>query len=115
MSCPRVNALPPPLPTLRATHASPSRQRMAGHQVVGMLPARQRLDALEPGGDVLVLAGDVEAELFRRIIEIGNERKVGDGGAVADNVGPSGEPLVENAKRIVDASLEKGEHGGVAR
>ena len=30
------------------------RQRMAGHQVVGMFPAGQRLDAIEPGGDVLV-------------------------------------------------------------
>src|SRR5215510_3214432 len=87
---------------------------MARHQVVGVLPARQRRDALEPGRDVLVLAGNVEAELIRRIIEIGNERKVGDGRAVTDNVSVSGEPLVENAKRIVDAPLEKGEHSGVA-
>src|SRR5438093_12880750 len=94
---------------------SPPRQRMAGHQVVGMLPARQRLDALEPGGDILVLGGDVEAELIGRVVEIGDERKVGDGRAVADKVGASREPLVENAKRVVDAPLEKGEHGGIAR
>src|SRR5262249_2562279 len=94
---------------------SAARRRMAGHQIVGMLPARQRLDALEPGRDVLVLGGDVEAEFLGRIVKIGDKRKVGDAGAVADNVGASGEALVENAKRVVDAPLEKAEHGRVAR
>src|SRR5215813_14166997 len=88
---------------------------MAGHQVVGMLPAWQRLDAPEPGRDVLVLAGDVEAELVWRVIEIGDERKIRDRGAVADDIGASGEPLVENRKRVVDAALEEGEHDRVAR
>src|SRR5262245_11497923 len=80
-----------------------------------MLPARQRLDALEPGRNVLVLSGNVEAELVGRIVEGGDERKVGDGRVVTDDVGASGEPLVENAKRVVDAPLEKREHGRVAR
>src|SRR5262245_14944445 len=55
------------------THASPPRNWMAGHQIVRMLPAGQRLDALKPGRDVLVLGRDVEAELIGRIIQIGNE------------------------------------------
>jgi hypothetical protein len=42
---------------------------MSGHQIVGMFPARQRLDAIEPGGDVLVLGGDIEAELLGRIVQ----------------------------------------------
>src|SRR5437868_1620602 len=85
---------------------SPPRQRMAGHQVIGMLPARQRLDALEPGRDVLVLGGDVEAELIRRIIEIGDQREVCDGRAVTDNIGTSREPFVENAEHVIDAAFE---------
>src|SRR5262245_29247722 len=94
---------------------SPSRQRMAGHQVIGMFPARQRLDAIEPGSNVLVRRCDIEAELVRRIIEIGDEREVGDGGPIAENVRPRGKPLVENSERVVDAPLEEGKHRRIAR
>jgi hypothetical protein len=38
-----------------------------------MLPSRQRFDAREPGRDIGMLGGDVESELFGRIVEIGGE------------------------------------------
>src|SRR4029077_3185740 len=81
------------------------RQRMAGHQVVRMLPAWQRLDAIEPGGDVLVGRRNIEAELLGRIIQIRAQRQVGDGRLRSENVRAAGEALVDNAERIVDAAF----------
>src|SRR5262245_59914105 len=76
-------ARPPriPLRSMRATisNCSPLRQRVPRHEVVRVFPARERLDAIEPDRDVLVLRRNVEAELLRRIVEIADQRKVGDG------------------------------------
>src|SRR4051812_13588392 len=80
-----------------------------------MLPARQRLDAAEPGRDVAVSSGDVEAEFLGRIIEIGAERDVGDGRARAENERPASKPFVDNGKIAVDAALQKRHHRRVAR
>src|SRR6266545_2838757 len=71
-------------------------QRVSRHQLVGMPPARQRLDAGEPRRDVLVLSRDVEAELNRRIVEVADEREVRDGRAAAEDVRAGGEPLVND-------------------
>src|ERR1700733_8820947 len=75
-----------------------------------MFPARQRLDALEPGGDVLVRRWNIEAEFLGRIIEVGDQRQVGDGWLGSENVGAAGEALVDNAERIVDSPLEEFHH-----
>src|SRR6202041_1311059 len=80
---------------------------MTGHQVVRMRPTGQRLDAIEPGGNVLVRRWNIEAELLGRIVKIGDQREVGDGRLGSENVGPAGEALVDNAERIVDAPLEE--------
>jgi hypothetical protein len=53
-------------------------QRMPWHQLIGMLPSRQRLDAVHPSADVGMVLGDVEAEFFRRIVDVARKRDVGD-------------------------------------
>src|SRR5215510_11985101 len=88
---------------------------MARHQVVGMLPSRQRFDAVEPYRDVLVLGGDIEAEFFRRIVEISDQREIGDGRARAEQEGPRREPLVDDGDVVVDAPLEARERVWIAR
>src|SRR5204863_3244584 len=62
-------------------------QRMSRHQIVRMLPARQRLDAVEPLADRGVRGGNVEAELLGRIVEIADHRDVGDGRSLAQHEG----------------------------
>src|SRR5687767_14921589 len=57
-------------------------QRMSGHELVGVNPARQRPDALEPGADLRVI-GPGHAE-FVRPVEISAHRQIGDGRLVAD-------------------------------
>src|SRR3954469_6766580 len=88
---------------------------MAWHQVVGMLPPRQRLDAVAPNRDVLVLPRNVEPEFIRRIVEVGRQREIGDGGARAQHERAGREPLVDNGEVVVDAPLEEREYGGIAR
>jgi len=79
-----------------------------------MGPAWERLDAVEPGSDVLVARGDVETELLRRVIEVADQRKVGDGRLSAYDKGPGGEPLVEYPEYVVDPSLEEFQHRRMA-
>src|SRR3954452_2431356 len=90
------------------------RNRVPRHQIVGMLPARQRLDALALGGDRRMLLGYVEAELFGRVVEVAGKRHVRDGRPVAEQEFAAFEPLVDDGEIAVDASLEEGEHGWVA-
>src|SRR5262249_53423774 len=99
----------------RVTHESSARQRMPRHQVIGMLPARQRFDAVEPYRDVLVLGGDIEAEFLRRIVEISDQREIGDGRARAEQEGPRREPLLDDGDVVVDAPLEEREHSRIRR
>src|SRR5580700_935104 len=87
---------------LRSSH-----QRMARHQLIGMLPSGQRLDALHEGADRRMVLGDVEAEFVRWIIEIANHRKVGDGRTVAKQEGGGREALVDDAERVGKSPLEK--------
>src|SRR4051794_29229016 len=83
---------------------------MTRHQIIRVLPAWKRFDAIKPGGDVLVLSRYVETEFVRRIIEIADQRNVGDRGAFAQDEGRLRQALVHNRKRVVDAALEKREH-----
>src|SRR5579863_7061174 len=69
------------------TIADSGRQRMARHQIVGMRPARQRLDAIKPRGDVLMLRGKIKAVFLRRVVEVTGERYVGDGRLRAQKIG----------------------------
>src|SRR5262249_57967291 len=89
--------------------------RGAGTQGVAVFPARKYVDEREPHRDVLVLAGDVEAEFLRRIVEISDQREIGDGRASAEQEGPRREPLVDDGDVVVDAPLEEREHGRIAR
>ena len=57
---------------------------------------------------------NVEAELFRRIIKVGDQRQVGDGRLRTKNVMAAGEALVDDAEGIVDAALEKFHHRRMA-
>ena len=79
-----------------------------------MLPARQRLDALEPSRDMLVLRRDVEAELFRWIVQVGHQRQVGDGRPLAQHEVAPGEPLIDDLQVAVDPPLEERQHRRVA-
>src|SRR5438309_585149 len=83
---------------------------MTGHQIIGMFPAGERLDALEPAGDVLVLGGNIETEFVRGIIEVSHQRDIGDRGACAQDKGRLRQALVEDRECIVDAALEKREY-----
>jgi hypothetical protein len=80
-----------------------------------MLPARQCLDALQPGRNVAVFGRDVEPKFLWRIIKVSNQRKVGDRHPVTQNVGPRCEPLVDNAEVVVDAALQKSQNGRITR
>src|SRR5213082_3557702 len=90
------------------------RNRVPRHQIVGMLPPRQRLDALAPGGDRRMLLGYVEAEFLRRVVEVPGERHVRDSWPLAEEEFAAFEPLVDDGEIAVDAPLEEGEHGWVA-
>src|SRR5690242_10492685 len=87
---------------------------MTRHQLVGMFPPGQGLDAVEPLADRRMRARDVEAELLGRIVEVADERDVRDGRALAEHERAAGEPLVEDSEIAVDATLEKSEHGRIA-
>src|SRR5690348_3998706 len=89
-------------------------QRITRHQLVGMLPAGQGLDAVEPPGDRRMGARDVEAEFLGRIVEVADERDVRDGRALAEHECAAGQPLLEDREIAVDAALEKCKHGRIA-
>src|SRR5205814_4248024 len=74
-----------------------------------------RLHALAPRSDRRMILADVEAEFFRRVVEISRKRHVRDGRPVAEQESAALEPLVDDAEIAVDASLEEREHGGIAR
>src|SRR2546421_12649968 len=80
-----------------------------------MFPARQRLDAIEPDRDVAVLRGNIESKLLGRIVEIADQRQVGDGWPRAQNERSGREPLIDDGEVAVDAALEESEHGWIAR
>jgi hypothetical protein len=79
-----------------------------------MRPTGQCLDAVEPGGDVLVVRRNVKAEFLRRVVEVADERQVGDRWLRTDDVGAAGEPLVEYAEHVVDPALEEFQHRRMA-
>ena len=66
-------------------HCLSAGQRMPRHEVIGVLPAWQRLDAIEPSRDIFMLPGNVESEFVCRIIEVGDQRQVGDGRTFAQH------------------------------
>src|SRR5258708_12574945 len=88
---------------------------MSGHEIVGMFPAWKGFDGVEPHCNVLVLGGDVEAEFLRRIVEVAGQRQIGDARPRAEQERPARKALVDNAEVVVDAALEKSEHGRIAR
>ena len=63
----------------RACQRSSGRQRITRHEVIRVRPAGHGFDAVEPGADIHVLRGNVEAELVGRIIEVAGHGDVGDG------------------------------------
>src|SRR5215468_5722926 len=87
--------------------AQKSAQRVPWHQLVGMLPSGQRLDAFHPGADRRIVLGDIEAEFFRRVVHIACERYVRDGGTCAQEIGGLGEALVDDAEIVGEAALEE--------
>src|ERR1700730_5282337 len=90
-------------------------QRMARHQLIGMLPSRQRLDALHEGADRRIVLGDVEAEFVCRVIEVGDERDVRDGWPRAEEEGGACEPLVDDREIVAEAALQERLRAGIAR
>ncbi len=80
-----------------------------------MLPPRQRLDAFHPGADRRIILGDIEAEFFRRVIHVGGERDVRDGGTCAQDIGGLGEPLVDDAEIVGKAAREECFGAGISR
>src|SRR5215469_3531589 len=79
-----------------------------------MRPTGKRFDAAEPGGNVLVLRSYVEAEFLRRVVEVADEREVGDGRLRPDDVAAAGEPLVQYSEHVVDSPLEEFQHRRMA-
>src|SRR5438874_8141351 len=61
------------------------RQGVARQQLVGVYPAGQRGDAVEPASDAGIVA-PADAELVGKI-EIAAQRQVGDGGTPAEHEG----------------------------
>src|SRR6476646_5506398 len=87
---------------------------MPRHQLIGMFPPRERLDALAPGVDRRVILADVEAELLGRVVKVARKRDVRDGRPIPEQEFAALEPLIDNAEVAVDAPLEEGEHAGIA-
>src|SRR5689334_18802487 len=97
-----------------APHHEGLTYRMPRHQLVRMLPAGQRLHALAPCADRRMILADVEAEFFRRIVEVAGKRHVRDGRTIAKQEFASFEPLVDDPEIAVDAALEERKHGRIA-
>ena len=71
---------------------------MAGNQPIGVLPAGQPLDPLQPCGDVgMVRPGDPE---LVGPVQISAHREVGDGRTLEQSEPPLLEMAVEDAERI---------------
>ena len=68
-----------------------------------MSPGGQGFDPAKPSADVLILLTDIEAQFLRRIVEVTDQGKVGDGGLIAEYIEAISEVLIEDAKRTVDA------------
>jgi hypothetical protein len=79
-----------------------------------MGPSGQRLDAAEPRADILVFGGHIETEFIGRIVEITDQREVGDGRLRPEDEGAAREALVENAERAVAPAFEEFDHGRIA-
>ena len=79
-----------------------------------MLPTGQRLDALKPGGDALVLGGNIKTEFSRGVVEVSDERQIGYGRLPAQDERRGGEPLIHYAEIVVDAPFKEREHRRVA-
>src|SRR5688572_33198015 len=80
-------------------------QRMARHQLIGMHPAGQGLDALEPCLDERKLA-PAYAELVRPV-QVAAQREIGDGRLPSGDEGAHLEVLVENDERGLDARAQE--------
>src|SRR5215470_9456460 len=88
---------------------------MSRHQLVRMLPSRQRFHAFHPGADRRIVPGYVEAEFFRRVIHVGRERYVRDGRTLAQEIRGGAKPLVDDAEIICEAALEERFSAGISR
>src|SRR6516165_3180838 len=75
-----------------------------------MRPTGQRSHSITPGSDVLALLGDVEAELFRRIVEVASEGNIGDGRLTSQHKRSFRQPLIDDREIAVYAALEKGHY-----
>src|SRR5215469_2648297 len=79
-----------------------------------MRPTGQRSHAITPGCDVLALLGDVEAKLFRRIVEVASEGDIGNGRLIPQHKRRFRQPLIDDREIAVYAALEKGHYRGIA-
>src|ERR1700719_3497078 len=89
-------------------------KRVAGHQVVGVLPTGQSSHALEPGAYGRVVLGDVKSELFGRIVQVAGHRDVCDGRPVANQKRSSAKPLVDDGEVPLRSALQERKHGRIA-
>src|SRR5262245_1877339 len=86
---------------------------MAGHQVVGVCPSGQGPYPLAPRRDMRAGRG-IETEFFGWEIEISGQRDIRDGGLGAEEKRLPRQSFLDDGEVVVDASLEEGQHGGVA-
>src|SRR3954470_20811803 len=89
--------------------------RVPRHDVVRVRPAWQRLQALTPCANCRMILADVEAELFRRKVEVARERNIRDSRPVAEHEFAAPEPLVDVAEIAVEGPLEERKHSRIAR
>lgn len=61
-----------------------------------------------------MILGNIEAELFRRIIKVGGHRNIGDRRFVADQILATAQPLVDDRKVVVDASFQERKDSRIA-
>src|SRR5262245_49944882 len=85
---------------------------MAGHQLVGMHPARQGLDALEPRSDGGIVA-PAYAELVGKV-QVSARRNVDDGRRAADDEFLALQAQFQDGERAVHAPAKKLGHGRLA-
>src|SRR5687767_14213961 len=87
-------------------------QRMARHQLVGMHPAGQGLDALQPRADARKV-GPRYAE-FLGPVQVAAQREVGNRGLSPRHEILRGQVLVENAERGPHPAAQEFGHRGLA-
>src|SRR5260370_27368585 len=87
---------------------------MAGHQIIGVLPSRKRLDAVAPSFDRRIGRRKIEARLFRREEDVAGHREIGDRRLLAQEKRPARKMLVDDGKSALGPGPEEGHHSRIA-